>query len=102
MSVHKCNKCFHQAYAKPDTGKDLEHCLLFDKRINRRVKACSEYTDIMSMKEPVCFLELLETLIKNPNATEKRKIKKIKMKVEELRAWGKQANKPRIVKTDKK
>jgi len=101
MSAHKCNKCLHQAYIKTKSNGDHEFCLALNIAIEDTFKNCTEFVDVGSKKEPVCFLEDLDKLIKNPSATELRKIKKIKKKVEELRAWGKQANKPRMIKQKK-
>ncbi len=88
----------HQAYVKPDTGGDLEYCLVLDKQINKKVKACSELVSVTAIKEPDYFIDALDTLIAKPTAVEKRKIKKLKIQIEKLRAWGKQVNKPRMIK----
>lgn len=91
----------HQAYVKPEGHGDLEYCLALDKQINKRVKACSELVPVDLTKEPDLFIDELNALIKNPTATEKRRLKKIITKVEQLRSWGKQANKPRMIKQRK-
>lgn len=99
MAVHKCNKCFHQAYVKTESKGNKEYCLIIDKEVIDTVKNCSEFVNGTSIKEPLDFLDELDNLIKNPNTTETRKINKIKKKIEQLRRWGKQKEKPKMQKT---
>ncbi len=98
MAAHKCNKCFHQAYIKMEASGNREYCLILDMEIHEGYKNCTEFVNANAIKEPLEFLEELDSLIKNPNATEKRKIAKIKKKIDQLRMWGKQKQKPKMQK----
>ena len=95
MAAHKCNKCIHQAFVKLEKG-NREFCLTIDYEISELVKNCSEFTNAVGLQEPEDFLEELDNLVMNPNATTKRRLNKIKKKITQLRSWGRQSLKPKM------
>jgi len=100
MNNHKCNKCYHQAIVKCESG-NKEYCLVLDIPIIELVKNCTEFTDSKLIQEPDYINpkldEIIEFIKTKPTLNQvKRKIDKIKQSITLLRVWGRKNNKSKI------
>ena len=98
--VHKCNSCYHQAIVKFERSQS-EFCLGLNISVDSKVKNCTEHINTKLLYEPDDFDSdidgLMQLLRTGPTIdTVKKKLDKIRTKIEVLRMWGKQKMSPKL------